>query len=127
MLIVKRFTFEAAHHLPQHLGKCHNMHGHSYRLEVGVIGPVITEEWPSKGMVMDFADLKEIVSRAVISRFDHRVINEVTDVYPTAENLCLLFWQEIERGLKEFGQGKLAFVRLWETENSYAQVGTEVG
>ena len=71
MRVVRRFRFEAAHHLPRHEGKCREMHGHSYELIVTVERPV--DEY--SGMVIDFSDLKRVVRnfRFVAETYDMRI------------------------------------------------------
>src|SRR5690349_7648862 len=115
--ITKIFRFEAAHRLADHQGKCARLHGHSYKIEVTLRGPV--KDIPGEsdhGMVMDFADLSSIVKNAVLEQLDHQDLNAVTGVYTTAENLVHWIWNELVRcGLsKEL----LYRVRLWETETS---------
>ena len=83
MRVRRSFDFEAAHRLPRHPGKCHDLHGHSYRLVVTVDRPVD----PESGIAMDFADLKAVVRRAVVDVLDHRFVNDVIE-NPTAEVLC---------------------------------------
>ena len=119
--ITKTFHFEAAHHLPEHQGKCARLHGHSYRLEVTLHGPIKDAPGTSDhGMVMDFADLSQIVKEAVIEPLDHQDLNTVTGVYTTAENLVHWIWgQLISHGLP---QRLLRRVRLWETETSFAEI-----
>ena len=68
-----KFSFEAAHRLPEHTGKCHFLHGHSYRGEVYVTGPVL-----GNGMVMDFSDLKRVINK-VVSTLDHKTILRYDD------------------------------------------------
>ena len=74
MEVFKTFTFEAAHRLPnlppEH--KCFRMHGHSYRIELHVEGPVDRD----LGWVVDFGEIKRIF-RPVLERLDHQVLNEV--------------------------------------------------
>jgi 6-pyruvoyltetrahydropterin/6-carboxytetrahydropterin synthase len=101
------FTFEAAHRLAWHPGKCRNLHGHSYRLEVTVTGPL-----DANGVVVDFDHLTEIVEREVIERFDHRDLNEVLD-NPTAELLAHRAWELLTTAGVD-----LAGLRLWETADS---------
>ncbi len=73
--ITKKFTFEAGHALYGYDGKCKNVHGHSYKLYVTVIGRPIKEKDNVKyGMVIDFSDLKSIVKKEVIGNFDHSII-----------------------------------------------------
>lgn len=67
--ITKIFRFEAAHHLPDHQGKCARLHGHSYKLEVMLRGAIKDSVGASdNGMVMDFGDISQIVKGAVMTR-----------------------------------------------------------
>ena len=75
MKVRRRFRFEAAHRLPEHPGKCRELHGHSYELVVNMEGPI---EEPS-GMVIDFSDLKQIVRERVVQRLDHRNVNDIIE------------------------------------------------
>ncbi|MBV8958258.1 MAG: 6-carboxytetrahydropterin synthase QueD, partial [Actinobacteria bacterium] len=77
--VTRSFTFEAAHQLPWHPGACQRLHGHGYRLEVTVEGPL-----NEHGIVTDFADVRDVVEREVIARFDHQYLNDLLD-NPTAE------------------------------------------
>jgi 6-pyruvoyltetrahydropterin/6-carboxytetrahydropterin synthase len=119
--ITKIFRFEAAHQLPDHRGKCARLHGHSYKLEVTLRGPIKDAVGMSDhGMVMDFADLSRIVNGAVIEQLDHQDLNAATGLYTTAENLVYWIWGELLNcGLP---QELLHRVRLWETENSFAEI-----
>ena len=73
--ITKRFSFEAGHALYGYDGKCKNLHGHSYKLSVTVVGSPITDKTnPKFGMVIDFTDLKRIVIEEIIDKFDHSTI-----------------------------------------------------
>src|SRR5215469_16747057 len=66
-IITREFTFEASHHLPGHQGKCRRPHGHSYRLQVSLRGPILDAPGQSNdGMVMDFEDLKQIVNTTIL-------------------------------------------------------------
>ena len=100
------FTFEAAHRLVWHPGKCRNLHGHSYRLDVTVAGPL-----DGNGVVIDFDQLTEIVEREVITRFDHRDLNELLD-NPTAELIAHDAWERLLRA-----GVPLRALRLWETSD----------
>lgn len=109
--VTQVFRFEAAHQLPWHPGRCRDLHGHGYRLEVTVTGAV-----GPTGIVLDFADLAEVVQREVISRYDHRYLNELLD-NPTAELLAHEVWKTLEAaGLA------VSRVRLWETPDSMVEV-----
>jgi len=120
-ILTKSFRFEAAHQLPGHGGKCARMHGHSYKLEVSLRGPIKNAPGQSdNGMVLDFADLSAIVREAIINRLDHYNLNEVTGIHTTAENMVHWIWTElVAAGLPE---DLLFRLRLWETENSYAEI-----
>jgi 6-pyruvoyltetrahydropterin/6-carboxytetrahydropterin synthase len=122
--IGKIFRFEAAHQLPNHNGKCRNLHGHSYKLEVEVTGPIKEANGDSdEGMIMDFGDLKKIVQEEIIDLVDHQFLNEVVppEHQPTtAENMVNwmshLIWDRLWEDIIELR------VRLWETETSYAEL-----
>ena len=87
--ITKEFTFETGHALYGHDGKCKNIHGHSYKLSVTVLGkPVLDSNDPKFGMIMDFSDLKKIVKEEIVDRFDHSTIfNKNTPHIELANNL----------------------------------------
>ncbi len=120
-ILTKSFRFEAAHQLPGHAGKCARMHGHSYKLEVSLRGPVKNAPGQSDhGMVLDFADLSTIVRESIINRLDHYNLNEVTGIHTTAENLVHWIWTELVMG--GLPEDLLFRLRLWETENSYAEI-----
>lgn len=105
------FTFEAAHRLAWHPGRCRNLHGHSYRLDVSVEGPLDTN-----GVVLDFDTLQAVVRAQVIDVWDHRDLNEVLE-NPTAEMLAQRAWQLLtDAGLD------LAALRLWETGDSWVDL-----
>jgi 6-pyruvoyltetrahydropterin/6-carboxytetrahydropterin synthase len=120
-IVTKIFHFESAHHLPGHRGKCAYLHGHSYRLEVTIRGPIKDMPGASDhGMVMDFDDLSGTVKNSVIERLDHRDLNEVTGIHTTAENLVHWIWSELtNHGLS---QELLYRIRLWETESGYVEI-----
>jgi len=114
--VVKSFTFEAAHALPNHDGKCKNLHGHSYRLEVFVEGPIQTSG-PGEGMVMDFARLSEVVEREIVIQWDHQYLNDVVTFVTTAELLA----EEVFRRLASAGIS-VSRIELWETPKARAVV-----
>ncbi len=120
-VLTKTFRFEAAHHLPGHTGKCARPHGHSYRLEISVRGPIKQAPGASDhGMVIDFADLSALVHEAVIARLDHYDLNEVLAVQTTAENLAHWIWDAlVDAGLPD---ALLYRIRLWETETGSVEI-----
>lgn len=138
--ITKQFTFESGHALYGYDGKCRNVHGHSYKLSVTVIGTPITDTSHVKlGMVIDFGDLKKIVKEEIVNPFDHATIfNKNTphlelakelmrrdhnvilaDYQPTSENMVIDFAEKIKARLPE--TIKLHSLKLQETETSYAE------
>lgn len=117
MQIRKHFTFEAAHVLPHHAGKCSRMHGHSYRLEVALDG-ALRASGAAQGMVEDFDVVAQVVRAAVIEQLDHTSLNDVLP-NPTAELVALWIWQHIEPLL-----GGLSEIVLWETPTACAVVRT---
>lgn len=112
MIIVKQATFDSAHQLKWHKGKCKNLHGHTYKLEVGVKGKI-----NENGIVIDFGDLKKIIEEKVIEKYDHKLLNDYFE-NPTAENIAV----QILKDLKSDG---VALVRLWETPTCYVEVTHE--
>lgn len=93
MDVFREFTFEAAHRLPNvPLGhKCSRLHGHSYRIEIHVVGDVASHS----GMVIDFADIKEAF-QPLLDLLDHYYLNEVEGLEnPTSENLACWIWTRL--------------------------------
>ncbi|GGX07188.1 6-pyruvoyl trahydropterin synthase family protein [Aquimarina muelleri] len=138
--ITKQFSFETGHALYGYDGKCRNVHGHSYKLSVTVIGTPITDTTHVKlGMVIDFGDLKKIVKEDIEDVFDHAtVFNKNTphlelakelkdrghnvilvDYQPTSENMVIDFAEKIKARLPE--NIALHSLKLQETETSYAE------
>ena len=133
MKIAKDFRWEMAHRLQCHKGKCFNLHGHSYRMEVEFEGSIN----PNTGMVLDYFDVKDIVA-PLVDKLDHTVLiwekdtlllqkiselNSAHVIVPfetTAENLTDYFLQEISKANlpKEITKIK---VRVCETETTYAE------
>ncbi|HEY0615020.1 MAG TPA: 6-carboxytetrahydropterin synthase QueD [Candidatus Elarobacter sp.] len=111
MQIRKSFTFEAAHVLPHHPGKCARLHGHSYRLDVALEGP-LQPAGPAAGMIEDFDVISRIVKAAAISQLDHRSLNELLE-NPTAENIVVWVWRRLAHELPY-----LAELTLWETRTA---------
>lgn len=129
VLVTRRATFAAAHTLRRTdwdedrnrsvFGACAGDHGHNYQLEVSVAG--VPE--PDTGMVVNLKDLDQAMRLAVIEKVDHRHLNRDVDFLrgriPTAENLALAFWMELEKALPD---GSLRRVRLVESENNSVEV-----
>ena len=137
--ITKQFDFEMAHALWNYDGLCSNIHGHSYKLFVTLIGSINNNiESPKNGMVVDFGDIKKWVKTSLVDEFDHALlVNEKADFQslqiskqmfnrlkimsfqPTCENLLLYIAEKIKAQLPE--QLKLFSLKLQETATSYAE------
>lgn len=138
--ITKQFSFETGHALYGYDGKCKNVHGHSYKLSVTVIGTPINDSDNVKfGMVIDFSDLKKIVREEIVDVFDHAtVFNQNTphvelaqelknrghhvilvNYQPTSENMVIDFAKKIQDRLPNNIQ--LHSLKLQETESSFAE------
>ncbi len=137
--VTKRFHFEMAHTLYEYDGLCRNIHGHSYNLEVTLIGEPRNEPGhPKDGMVLDFGDLKEIVKSEIVGRFDHALmVNSrvpqqqmellkktterliVVDFQPTSENIVAYIAEILQQHLPE--NVSLFSIRLYETVTAFAE------
>lgn len=123
--VVKEMTFDAAHYLPEYEGPCQRLHGHTYKLQVGVKGKVN----PKTGMVCDFVVVKSIMKQ-LVDLVDHQCLNDVKqgsfpNHMPTAELMIVWFATMLmDRLSLEFRDDSVypAFVRLWETPTSYAEI-----
>jgi 6-pyruvoyltetrahydropterin/6-carboxytetrahydropterin synthase len=111
MFITKKFTFDAAHYLPNYNGKCEHLHGHTYALNIKVQG-----EPDAEGLVIDFAKLKKLVQELVLSKLDHALLNDIMP-NPSAETICVWVWEELYKKL-EGPNYKLYAVEVWETATS---------
>ena len=130
VLVGRRESFNAAHQLyhpglsddenRRLFGKCANLHGHNYVLEVVVAGQIDH----ASGYVLDLKTLSDIISTRVIRDVDHRNLNTdvpwLSGLVPTTENLAQAFWERLR---PELPAGLLRSVRLWETDKNWAQVG----
>ncbi len=137
--ITKEFKFESAHALLGYDGPCKNIHGHSYKMAVTLIGePINDANSPKNGMVMDFGVIKQIVNESIVKPFDHALIlnanaemaysseiKTLTDklilvqYQPSCENFLIDFAERIKNKLPE--DIKLFSIRLDETSNSFAE------
>lgn len=138
MIVSKTFTFDAGHQLIGHKGKCANVHGHTYKVEIGVLGEP-DDGGSSEGMIIDFSDLKEAV-KPVIDAMDHAFLltgnepiasvlvetgSKIYDlgVRSTAENLSAHMFNEIWPRLSFLTANRvhLEYIRIWETPTSMAE------
>lgn len=114
MKISQAFKFEAAHRLPNvpATHRCSRLHGHSYKVEVGLDGPVD----PVTGFVVDFFDLEEAFAN-IMNALDHRCLNDVEGLEnPTAENIAIWIWDRLKQKLHQ-----LSSVRVYETAECWAE------
>ena len=133
LTVTKSIKLDAAHILTNHQGLCKSLHGHTYRVEVGVAQPPDD----TADMVIDFKDLKRVGEEAIVSRFDHAFIYDSTSAAEseiaavvakhgmravalpfrsTAENLARHFYKELSAHVPG-----LSAVRVWETPDSCAE------
>lgn len=138
--ITKQFSFETGHALYGYDGKCRNVHGHSYKLSVTVIGtPIDNPNHVKFGMVIDFSDLKKIVKGEIVDVFDHATVfnkntphvelaKELSDrghnvllvaYQPTSEMMVIDFAAKIKKHLPD--NISLHSLKLQETDSSYAE------
>jgi 6-pyruvoyltetrahydropterin/6-carboxytetrahydropterin synthase len=138
--ITKQFSFETGHALYGYDGKCKNVHGHSYKLSVTVIGkPISDSENVKFGMVIDFGDLKKIVKNEIVDVFDHATVfnkntphvelaKELEDrghnvllvnYQPTSEMMVIDFAEKIKKYLPK--HISLHSLKLQETDSSFAE------
>ncbi len=107
-------TFAAGHALRNYRGKCENVHGHNYRVQITLRG----EKLDSVGMLVDFTELKRVL-RGISEQLDHVFINDVepfTVLNPTAENMAWFFHEELVKTLKLDNPVEVAEVKVWETD-----------
>ncbi|MBN2433428.1 MAG: 6-carboxytetrahydropterin synthase [Acidobacteria bacterium] len=99
-------------------GKCVNIHGHNYRLEVTLCG----EPDPVTGMIIDLKQVKNTLCDEVIERFDHQYLNEAIPHFrqhvPTTENLVAYLHEQLRDA---FPGTRLSRIRLWEDIDLYAE------
>lgn len=119
--LTKEFRFEAAHVLPDHDGKCARLHGHSWRGEVTLRGPVLFAEGPMRGMLLDFGKLKKYVEPLVDTYLDHNYLNlSIPLEHPTSEAIAEWLFHAIEAELPHDLKPLLYEVRISETCTSAA-------
>jgi len=116
-------TFSAGHALRGYKGKCENVHGHNYRVQITLEGP----ELDHIGLLVDFTHVKRVM-RELIKRLDHQFINDLepfTTVNPSAENMAKYFFEEVSRELTGMPPGaKVKDVVIWETDTANAKYYT---
>ena len=135
--VTKIFRFEMAHAITGYDGPCKHIHGHSYVLHVTATEKNGKDNYmAAPGFVIDFKDLKSIVNKSVIDQLDHKLVLSkafllkhlhakqfenlvVWDMEPSAENMLIYISREIQKKLPE--NVILKYLKLYETNNSYAE------
>jgi 6-pyruvoyltetrahydropterin/6-carboxytetrahydropterin synthase len=137
--VTKRFHFEMAHALHGYDGLCRNIHGHSYNLEITIIGEAVqNHNSPKDGMVMDFHDLKTLVKEHITGIFDHALMinsripsDQLTALEQTTARIILVGFQPTTENILSHIAGiltpllpdgvNLFSIRLYETVTSFAE------
>ena len=109
--------FESAHNLRNYRGKCENLHGHNYRVQVFIAGNILDKS----GMLLDFTVLKKHLG-TLMEKLDHKYLNEIKPfdrINPTAENIAKYIFCELKKTVK-CRRFKISKVAVWETERNCA-------
>ncbi len=112
--------FSAAHRLRDYNGKCENLHGHNYKVELTVYGDNLTN-----GMLIDFVLLKQKLD-AIIKNLDHSYINEIdpfTKIEPSAENIAEYIYNALSVQISD--KVYLSSVKVWESDDNWALYRTD--
>jgi len=115
--ISAEYTFAAGHALRGYKGKCENVHGHNYKVQVTVAG----ESLNSIGLLMDFVDLRAAI-KGLVDRLDHHFLNDLPPfdkLNPSAENLAKYFYDGLDPQVREQGS-RVSAVKVWETDTTSA-------
>lgn len=109
--------FGAAHQLRNYNGKCENLHGHNWKIEVYVKG----EELDKDGMLVDFKIIKDRTEE-IIERFDHKFLNDLecfSEINPSSENIAKYIYEELEKGISN-NKIKVSRITAWESDTACA-------
>lgn len=128
--ITKAMEMEVSHWLPDYVGACANMHGHTYKLEVTISRASFAPHDPmgdrvEDDMVVDFKVLNKVMKDRVFDMFDHQIANSKVNYRPTAERMAVDILQRVQIGLDDYGPKgtyRVERVKLYETSNSYVEV-----
>ena len=111
-----RRSFSAAHQLLGYKGKCEDLHGHTYKIEV----TIQAEKLDPIGLAMDFTDIKRILDR-ILETYDHKLLNQVPPydrINPSAENVARVVFETLKPQLPP--GVALTRVTVWESDNAWA-------
>ena len=129
VFITRREHFSSSHKLDnpdlskeknsEIFGKCNNLHGHNYYIEVTLAG---TPD-PVTNYVMDLKQLKKIIHEEIVEKVDHKFLNDIEmfkDTIPTTEIMAIKFWEVLVNKVKR-DNVRLYSVKLFETEKNYVE------
>ena len=119
-------TFAAGHALRNYRGKCENVHGHNYKVQVTFRGP----ELDAVGLLVDFVAVKKLIA-AVVDRLDHQFLNDLPPfdrLNPSAENIAKYFYDEANANLHRATNGRVRVknVTVFETDTTTASYSEEL-
>ncbi|MGH7476823.1 MAG: 6-pyruvoyl trahydropterin synthase family protein [Longimicrobiales bacterium] len=118
-LINVRAHYDSAHGLRSYRGKPEPIHGHHWRVEVGLA----TRELGEGGIAFDFVEVEQYL-QGLVRQIDHRNLNETEPfdrLEPSAENQARWFYDELKRRLPQALGTSLVYVRVWETPDQWAE------
>ncbi len=108
-----REKFQAAHFLKDYRGKCENIHGHTFKVEV----KIKTSKIDKTGITIDFMEIKKRVNEILP---DHALLNEIYDFNPSAENLSRHFYFQLKKYFP------VVEVTVWESEDAAATYSEDI-
>jgi 6-pyruvoyltetrahydropterin/6-carboxytetrahydropterin synthase len=112
MFLTKKFNFNSAHKLPNYKGKCKNLHGHTYHLEITIQGKADKKT----GMIIDFYDLEKIIENQILNKIDHCYLNDFVK-NPTTENIANWIWEKLKKTFNDY-DFELFEIKLLENDCS---------
>jgi len=110
-------SFSAAHNLRGYKKKCEKLHGHNWKVRVGILG----RELDRTGMLIDFRDVKDYLER-ILDKLDHKYLNEISHfkvTNPTSENIARFIYNELKAKLKS-SRYRVTSVTVWESDTTSA-------
>ncbi|SVB65304.1 uncharacterized protein METZ01_LOCUS218158 [marine metagenome] len=142
MKIVKIIEWDMGHRILHHRSVCRGLHGHRYKVEIGVSGDMVSKSGASEeGMVIDFSDIKKISNQFIQEKLDHAFMvwkkdedlisffkqskghkPVIVPFTPTAENVAAYIFYRLQDKFQDIYKTGLHLhsIKLWETPTSYA-------
>ena len=115
--VSKKMEFAAAHRLPNYDGKCSQLHGHTWEVEITISGEI----GDKTGMVVDFSEMKKILAPIIEEHFDHHQLNDIIE-NPTAEHIAEYLYNLLLCEVISGTGVRLEAVTVWESSDSKATV-----